>query len=87
MTEELRIHIRGCQLSLNELSRRTKVATSQLSRFMRGRPISSKTADRLCLALGLTLNSGRGRRASDAGGGYSTNADGNVTPSQMTTQS
>jgi transcriptional regulator with XRE-family HTH domain len=42
-------------LSLSELSRRTRVAKSQLSQFLNGGDMRLKTADKLCAVLGLEL--------------------------------
>jgi transcriptional regulator with XRE-family HTH domain len=48
-------------LSLNELSRRTGISTSQLSRFMRGeRDIGFASGARLMEALGLELRYRKG---------------------------
>ena len=48
-------------LSLNELSRRTGISTSQLSRFMRGqRDIGFASVARLMEALGLELRYRKG---------------------------
>jgi transcriptional regulator with XRE-family HTH domain len=63
VTEQLRAYISATRLSLNELGRRTGVAPSQLSRFLRGGQVTTLTVDRLCRVLGLTLQPGPAPRS------------------------
>lgn len=54
-SETLRRIIRECDLSRYELSKRTGVAQSVLSRFMAGLDINTNTIDALAKELGLEL--------------------------------
>jgi transcriptional regulator with XRE-family HTH domain len=54
---QIRKAIQETGVSLQEVSRRTRVSAAQLSRFMRGeRHLSLPAADNVCRALGWTLN-------------------------------
>jgi transcriptional regulator with XRE-family HTH domain len=61
--EELfRLAIKRSGLNLTELSKRTDVDKSQLSRFMHGqRGLSIKTAERVAREVGLDLKSRKGK--------------------------
>jgi transcriptional regulator with XRE-family HTH domain len=57
VSDQLRRVIDDCGLSRYEISKRTGIAESTLSKFMQGeRGLSMKALDRLGDALGLTVN-------------------------------
>jgi transcriptional regulator with XRE-family HTH domain len=63
LVQQLKDAIEESGLSLGELGRRSGVATSQLSHFVRGeRTITLPVAEKLCEALGYHLERDRPRR-------------------------
>jgi transcriptional regulator with XRE-family HTH domain len=68
LAERLGMAVRFSGLSLSELSRRSRVAKSQLSQFLNGGDMRLKTADKLCAVLGLELVQSRPPATTEAGG-------------------
>lgn len=67
VSDILRATIRESGISMYRLEIDTKVDRMCITRFLEGRPITSKNFDRLCTFFGLTLTKGATKRTRQEG--------------------